>query len=308
MPGPVWLLALWCTGTSIVLGLELILGLNAEANTLLLSVLLATAIGTLIALVLLRRRTPAWFLHLQTLLAIAAVDWVSFRAGTPTGASIAGTALVALAGYMGWWLRRAVAVPYLVLGIGGLAVAYSASGRMPELLPSWLVTSVMSMSFLLAFGALVEHARRQTITDPLTGLLNRSGMQVYIDEKSVGGNGARERSIAVVDLDGFKAVNDRHGHQAGDRILADFATALRSATRPRDTVVRSGGDEFIIILDDVSDAAARDVVERLRESTASPFSYGVTSWATGERFDVAVARADQAMYADKARTRSSDSS
>jgi diguanylate cyclase (GGDEF)-like protein len=303
MPGPVWLLALWCLGSTIVLGLELIFGLNAAANTAMLSVVFALAVGTLLILVTLRRRVPAWFLHLQTLMAIAAVDWVAYRAGSPTGASIAGMTLVAIAGYMGWWLHRLVASTYLILGLAGLAVAFAASGRMPELMPSWLVTTVMSLSFLLAFGALVEHARRQTITDPLTGLLNRSGMQAYVDENASAGPGLRDRSIAVLDLDGFKAVNDRHGHQAGDQILADFAASLRAATRPRDTVVRSGGDEFVLILDDVDEASARDVVERLRATSPSAFSFGVTAWPSGERFDVAVARADEAMYRDKARGR-----
>ena len=104
----------------------------------------------------------------------------------------------------------------------------------------------------------------------------------------------------VIDLDHFKAINDRRGHLAGDRILRDFGAALLSVARPGDVVIRSGGDEFVLILPRTEAEGAEALAQRLRETIDLEWSYGITDWAPSESFDSALARADRLMYQQKA--------
>ncbi len=83
--------------------------------------------------------------------------------------------------------------------------------------------------------------------DPLTGLMNRTGFEAYLDKKVIDGEGA-SLGVLYIDLDHFKPVNDRYGHSTGDEVLRQFAARLQSAVRPTDAVARLGGDEFAIAL------------------------------------------------------------
>lgn len=93
--------------------------------------------------------------------------------------------------------------------------------------------------------ALADQLRQETHRDALTGLINRRGLQPLLQELSAG---TERYSLLFVDLDGFKAVNDSAGHAAGDRVLCQVATALTSAVRGQDRVIRIGGDEFVVVL------------------------------------------------------------
>lgn len=154
--------------------------------------------------------------------------------------------------------------------------------------------------------------QRLAETDPLTGLTNRRGLFATI-ARTFGPDRAFPRcAILLADIDHFKAVNDTHGHEAGDRVLVAFAERLRGAMRRDSVIARWGGEEFLVVLAgaDASDAAG--VAERLlgavsREPIAVDgmslritTSIGVSLTAVGEmRIDAAVARADTALYAAK---------
>jgi len=119
--------------------------------------------------------------------------------------------------------------------------------------------------------------------------------------------------LAYLDLDGFKEVNDRYGHAAGDALLREVGSRLGEDVRTLDTVARLGGDEFALILPDLGSAAeARRLIERLLERLRGPFvlngatlpvsvSLGVSLFPDdGDDAESLTARADQAMYAAKA--------
>ena len=117
----------------------------------------------------------------------------------------------------------------------------------------------------------------------------------------------------MLDLDGFKAINDTHGHAAGDAALREVARRLRGCVRERDLVARLGGDEFVVVLTDVGgfSGAVRDSVDRIRDALAEPFAIDGTPVELRAAIGVAafpedganatdlLAHADRRMYADK---------
>jgi len=140
-------------------------------------------------------------------------------------------------------------------------------------------------------------------TDPLTGLPNRRELDEVLDrELAVARRRSEPLSVAVIDLDHFKAYNDRFGHQAGDALLVRCATAWRSAIRATDTIARFGGEEFVVVMPGADGTAAAAIVERIRaamppEVTAS---VGVATWDGRESAADLVRRADIALFEAKA--------
>jgi diguanylate cyclase (GGDEF)-like protein len=109
-----------------------------------------------------------------------------------------------------------------------------------------------------------EAMRRWALTDPLTGAANRRGFGERI-EYEVARHARQHRRFAVVmiDLDGFKLVNDRFGHHAGDELLRDVAASLREAVRDQDTVARLGGDEFCVLAPETDRAGGAQLSDRI---------------------------------------------
>lgn len=96
-------------------------------------------------------------------------------------------------------------------------------------------------------------------------------------------------ALLFVDLDGFKAVNDKHGHEAGDRVLAEVAARLKTCVRASDTAARIGGDEFIVVLPDLHDAAAAgEVADKIIQAVSAPIAFGAASLAVGASIGIAV--------------------
>ncbi|MEZ5443173.1 MAG: GGDEF domain-containing protein [Lysobacterales bacterium] len=156
-------------------------------------------------------------------------------------------------------------------------------------------------------------------TDQLTGLANRRNLQRLGAERiAAATSGERPFSLAVLDIDHFKQVNDSHGHQCGDLALRHVAETLREAAGSAATVCRHGGEEFVVLLDVGDPRTALADGERLRAAVAGrPFmpptgseairitvSIGVTCWQPGDaQLDELLRRADRALYRAKAEAR-----
>jgi diguanylate cyclase (GGDEF)-like protein/PAS domain S-box-containing protein len=154
--------------------------------------------------------------------------------------------------------------------------------------------------------------RRMATTDALTGLRNRREVLDWL-ERRIGDGSCPAQHLALLfcDFDDFKLINDSHGHEAGDGVLKTVAQRLRAAIRDGDLAARIGGDEFLVVLDGVDEAAdALAVAEKLRLAAAEPIqlhdlelhatlSVGVALHASGESADLLLRRADRSMYAAK---------
>jgi diguanylate cyclase (GGDEF)-like protein/PAS domain S-box-containing protein len=143
-------------------------------------------------------------------------------------------------------------------------------------------------------------------SDALTGLPNRRALDDYLPREMARTlRSGSDLCLAIVDIDHFKSYNDAHGHLAGDEVLRECAIAWDGQLRGEDTIVRFGGEEFLVVLPDCDVENATEIIQRLREAT--PFSQtcsaGLALWRPGETVDDLVARADRALYEAKARGR-----
>jgi diguanylate cyclase (GGDEF)-like protein len=198
--------------------------------------------------------------------------------------------------------RTSVALAGVISVSFGVALVLNG---LPGGLLDWLIVSAAVLATGVILGDLGESLRRQADTDHLTGLLNRSGfLTAATRERAVADRSGQPLTLAVLDLDGFKTINDREGHAAGDRLLALLGRDWRSSVRSCDILARHGGDEFVLLMPctTMSDAAA--VLARMRTRQAHVrWSYGVSEWLAGESLDAALARADRDLYRAKAKLR-----
>jgi diguanylate cyclase (GGDEF)-like protein len=155
---------------------------------------------------------------------------------------------------------------------------------------------------LVQVGALYREVGRLARTDGLTGVANRRAWDDELPrELARSARSGRRLCVVLLDLDHFKAYNDRHGHQAGDRLLKAATAAWQGRLRKTDLLARYGGEEFAVLLPDCGLDNAMQIAERLR--TAQPevtCSLGVADWDGREDATELVARADRALYAAKA--------
>lgn len=220
-------------------------------------------------LALMARRTSTWAIA-ATMLALAVLR--AWLYGTPSS----GAAL--------YWLFTAVAI-----GFGLLLNRYR-------------------LDFAISNFRMRQRLHRQASTDALTGLANRAGWEraageLYADAIRAGA----PVSIAFFDVDRFKAINDTHGHAAGDAVLEALASVLRERLPPRAQAARLGGEEFVVLLVDQTPDAAEGYVQRVRaefgqatREHAATVSAGLAHRQPGENLAQQLRRADAALYEAKA--------
>ncbi|MCP5433691.1 MAG: GGDEF domain-containing protein [Alphaproteobacteria bacterium] len=162
----------------------------------------------------------------------------------------------------------------------------------------------------------IARLKALALCDPLTGLLNRRGFEDALTRALAASRRHGERGLlAVLDLDGFKAVNDTHGHAAGDAILCAVARQLKAPIRATDFAARLGGDEFAVLFVNCSPEGAEARIQAIQRTLAAislPWvsgpltvraSLGVAAYGPQSEAGELFATADRAMYAEKRRAR-----
>jgi diguanylate cyclase (GGDEF)-like protein len=187
-----------------------------------------------------------------------------------------------------------------------------AGGFAAQLAPVLLVGYITTMfSADIRYG--LQRAKLLSETDELTGLYNMRGFAIAGDRlfgQSL--RHGRPASVLMIDSDDLKAVNDRYGHEAGNRLLRGLATTIVAELRATDVAARYGGDEFIVLLPETGAKGALDVAERIRatiaarpvecdgRNVATSVSIGVASYPEdGHTLDALATHADRALYAAK---------
>jgi diguanylate cyclase (GGDEF)-like protein len=186
------------------------------------------------------------------------------------------------------------------------AVDYIHKPFLPTVVRARVRTHLRLLAALRELDALAR-------TDRLTGLANRRDL---LERAEIEMERAKRLdlplALALIDLDHFKAINDRHGHNVGDRVLVEFAARLKPLTRKFELLARWGGEEFVLLLPSAGAIEARSVTERLRQAVvAQPFagvgevsfSAGVAAYAGEANFGDWLERADQALYRAKSEGR-----
>ena len=193
----------------------------------------------------------------------------------------------------------------------GITVVPGPDGR-----PAWFAVSAQDITERRRaeqdLRRLTDELAERAVRDPLTGLANRSLLEERL--RAVLARDARTgdtSGILFLDLDGFKAVNDQHGHQIGDLVLRVVADRLHHAVRPSDTLARLGGDEFVVLVEGATTEGVDALAERLRTAVTEPITVGDLTLNVGVSVGMAMsqagasepaallARADRGMYAAK---------
>ncbi|WP_298796734.1 GGDEF domain-containing protein [Pseudonocardia sp. 73-21] len=197
-------------------------------------------------------------------LVLALLVFTTVNTALIAGAIAMSSAQPNLATALGDWDDNVLEVATLSLG-GLTAVAL--------LINPWLVLLVLPSLLVLHRAVLVRHLQEAASIDGKTGLLNAATWHTRAERELQRVTRGREpRAVLVLDLDHFKAVNDTHGHLAGDQVLAAVADALRSEVRDRDLVGRFGGEEFVVLLSGRGGGDGTDleaVAERIRRRVAA---------------------------------------
>lgn len=219
-----------------------------------------------------------------------------------------------LAPFAGDGIRAALAAPVHEHGevVGSLVVATHRAGRTySKIEREMLLAFAEHASLALTDARTVEDAIHQAFHDSLTGLPNRLLLIDRLDHALA--RAARmntEVAVLFIDLDTFKTVNDSLGHAAGDELLKEAATRLLSCVRSADTAARFGGDEFVVLLEDVDSERVARVANRILEAMSEPFrvrnrqvfigaSIGIA--IGGDQADDLLRNADLALYRAKAK-------
>ncbi|MGY2128478.1 diguanylate cyclase domain-containing protein [Blastococcus sp. SYSU DS0617] len=259
------------------------------------------------------RRGPTMFYlwTLATTVVILSATWIDGGAESPLDALLFLTLTYMAVAYPPYGV---VAMGTLMTGgyvafLGTSGISTNAAFFVSVMVAFTLICTMASANSWAAHDRQVEligTQRTLAATDPLTGIPNR---RTLIERLPLAVAAAREHRtvVCVVDLDGFKAVNDRDGHAAGDALLQAVASVLAAAVRETDTVARLGGDEFAVLAEVSESFSGEMLAERLRQAVALvgarggvTASIGVAEVLPDEDVAELLHRADAAMYRAKA--------
>lgn len=219
-------------------------------------------------------------------------------------------------------IGASVAVLAIFLLLHALAPAGTTLGpglqlfRYVNLVVPLCMLGLLSYYFRLASESVERKMTEMAQTDPLTGLFNRRQMSLRLQEEAARfKRSGTDFSVIIADIDHFKGINDRYGHDVGDRVLSRVALLFAEALRGGDAVARWGGEEFLVLLPGAHLSAAQEVAQRLRLAAASRLAdvegleapltvtFGVSTFAATPSLERCLKAADEALYRGKAEGR-----
>ena len=309
-----FLLALFVIGPTIGV-ISLTLPHAEDANDLgLIGVVVASyVIGALIAIW--RRRFPRWGFEVVAAVGSVLISASIYFSGanTTTGAFFY---LWVVLGSAYFFSRPGVIVQLVVVAVG-YGAALALKPEVPGMIQAWVVAvgtlSVAAALFVITrenVRGLVDRLAEAADTDPLTELLNRRGFGRHLElELERAERFETAVSLIIGDLDHFKTINDRFGHQTGDDVLVEVGNVLRSHARRIDSVARIGGEEFALVIPNADSRGAFVTAERLRHRVRDALearhpgltmSFGIASYPKdGESAERLLRCADKSLYAAK---------
>jgi GGDEF domain-containing protein len=222
------------------------------------------------------------------------------------GMVVAATDYMWMGVYTAFFFSRPAARAYLLLiavafGVGLLVNSVSVP------VDAWVVMMASIVVVSETIGRQSSRLRHEAHTDELTRLLNRKGLVEAAGRAfSLADRTGISLTVALLDLDDFKAVNDQEGHAAGDELLVRLAEAWNEGIQPGDIFARLGGDEFLAVLVGYTDVEAARLFQSMRFSSPAPWSAGIIKRTQGEELSAVLARADNALYQAKRERLQSD--
>jgi diguanylate cyclase (GGDEF)-like protein len=260
--------------------------------------LIPVALGMLALTLVAGARLPRWALLAQATVAVVLNSLLVAKAHTTGGAAGDALAYVWLTAYVALFFPAA-STAFTAVVAAGFGVGLLAGG-LPGMLTPWIILTVTVVTLGEVLSRVSRAAQGRMVTDGLTGALNRGGLHEAAQRVTRRGRRRTgELTVAALDLDGFKEVNDRGGHATGDRLLVEAAAAWRTALRRDDVLARTGGDEFVLLLPNTSQDEAAAILARVRDAHPVAWSAGVTDWRAGDTLETCLERADQHLYAAK---------
>ena len=295
-PAEVWAMALIYAGGSAGALLAGLVPMSDRAPSGLSFFFSAAAAVLAFAMWTIELRGRRVILHLASGLWIVLVSLLVARSMTPQGAVVIAFAYLWVAVYAGHFFERSAA--WLQAGL--ITVGYGAGMLLntpDDSISAYVIVVATIWVAVTVLSNLTTRMRADAMSDQLTGLLNRAGFRVAAERThALAVRTNLPLTLAVIDLDDFKAVNDQRGHEAGDRLLVELATRWTSLLRRCDALGRHGGDEFVLLLPNTDEQGADVVLTRLRAAGPIGWSSGVAVWAPDESLGACLARADDDLY------------
>jgi diguanylate cyclase (GGDEF)-like protein len=251
------------------------------------------------AIWLLGTRLRWWAVHVAVALMSVLIGLLAWQSTSAVGIVGLGPALIALGLYSAHFFSRSEAR----LHTAGLVVVASTgalAARPSGFAVPWLVLVVSVVALTETQGHLAETLRTAASTDPLTGVFNRRAWEAEAARHLARAVRTGEPlSVAILDLDAFKEVNDREGHSAGDMLLCDLTSCWSRRLRRADLLGRYGGDEFVLCLPATDEVGTWEILAQLDATHGFPWTAGVATVRDGDTLSTVLARADAHLYERK---------
>ncbi|WP_072805839.1 GGDEF domain-containing protein [Rhodococcoides yunnanense] len=265
------------------------------------AVVMSLLCGVVAIVVLTRSRPPSpqRIIGIVTFLAIVALSLSFSASATLPAFLICVQAAMFLGMHIGaFWSERNAGIWVAVLAFA--SVAGAAAGPYESSFVSYVLIALGIVGATEVFGAFARRMRFSATHDALTGLLNRFGFESKV-EKMLPTCATRglSVSVAVLDLDNFKQINDEYGHIAGDVLLSRVSKAWKAELSRRDVLGRLGGDEFVLFMPGVLEAEAWQIIDKLRRAHRAEWSVGLVCMPAARRWIDIYRAADADLYRAK---------